>query len=192
MSSMSRPAPQPPVTAPVHPLDEFYARSGLALPPWQQVDAEEVPEPHKALLVHENDMTSTLETFHGRPVHLRVLGRDRRADEYYREVVLCLEGTGQAVEFGAIRINLDRFGPAARRLILEEHWPLGHILKDCAVPYSSRPRAFLRLASDRLINDALGLNGAQVLHGRRNTLFDAGGWPLAEIVEILPPLSPSP
>ena len=33
----------------------------------------------------------------------------------------------------------------------------------------------------------LGLTGAQVLYGRRNTLFDADDRPLAEIVEILPP-----
>ena len=38
-----------------------------------------------------------------------------------------------------------------------------------------------------LINEALKLSGAHVLFGRRNTLFDPQGNPLAEIVEILPP-----
>src|SRR5437016_35700 len=89
-----------------HPLDDFYARRGLPLPPWQQIDGEEMPEPYKSLLVHQNDMTPTLETFHGRTVHLRVLGRERKANDYFREVVLQLESTEQPVEFGAIRIHL--------------------------------------------------------------------------------------
>ena len=171
----------------VHPLDEFYARSGVLLPPLEQVDGEDLPEPYRGLLVHQSDMTSTLENFHGQPVHLRVLGRERRGDEYFREVVLCLERGEQPVEFGAIKIHLDRFPEAAQQQILAEHWPLGHILRDHKITYTSRPKAFLRLASDPLINGVLQLTGAHVLYGRRNTLANPAGQPLAEIVEILPP-----
>jgi chorismate-pyruvate lyase len=170
-----------------HPLDEFYLRSGMSLPPLKQIDAEEVPEPYKTLLVHQNDMTSTLEAFHKGTIHLRVLGRERRGTEYYREVVLHLGGSEKPVEFGAIQIHLDRFNPQAREQILAERWPLGHILKDCAMIYTSQPKAFLQIASDKLINSVLNLTGAQLLYGRRNTLLDAAEKPLAEIVEILPP-----
>ena len=61
-------------------------------------------------------------------------------------------------------------------------------MQECAVKHSSRPKAFLRLASDHFINQALRLTGAHVLYGRRNTLFDPQDRPLAEIVEILPPV----
>ena len=37
------------------------------------------------------------------------------------------------------------------------------------------------------INGLLGLSGAHLLYGRRNTLLNADGKSLAEIVEILPP-----
>lgn len=171
----------------VHPLDEFYARAGQALPPLNQVDGAEVPEPCKTLLVHQNDMTPTLEKFYGRDLHLQVLGRRREHDFYYREVVLRLDDSDQAVEFGAIKINLALFTPATREKILTEHLPLGRILAEDAVPHASRPSAYLRLASDKLINEVLGLAGAHVLYGRRNTLFDPRQRPLAEIVEILPP-----
>ena len=170
----------------VHPLDEFYQQMGLALPPLQQVDGEAVPRPYKQLLVHHDDMTPTLEKYYGRDIHLRLLSRRRKGSSYFREVVLLLDGTDQPVEFGAIKIYLDRFGAEARRQILEE--PLGRILQECGVKHSSRPRAFLRLASDHFINDALQLTGANVLFGRRNTLFDPQERPLAEIVEILPPV----
>ena len=171
-----------------HPLDEFYAQMGLTLPPLQQVDGEAVPQPYRQLLVHRDDMTPTLEKFHGRDIHLRLLGRRRKGSGYFREVVLLLDGTDQPVEFGAIKIYLDRFGAEARRQILEEQRPLGHILHECGVKHRSRPKAFLRLASDHFINDALQLTGANVLYGRRNTLYDPQDRPLAEIVEILPPL----
>ena len=173
----------------VHPLDEFYRQMGLALPPLQQVDGEAVPRPYKQLLVHHDDMTPTLEKYYGRDMHLRLLGRRRKGSGYFREVVLLLDGSEQPVEFGAIKIDLDRFGVEARRQILEEQRPLGHILQQCGVKHTSRPKAFLRLASDHFINDALQLTGANVLYGRRNTLFDPHEQPLAEIVEILPPVA---
>ncbi|MSU61613.1 MAG: hypothetical protein EXS31_04310 [Pedosphaera sp.] len=172
----------------IFPLDQFFARSGLPLPPLEQIDRETVPEPYKTLLVHDRDMTSTLENFHQRGVHLRVVGRDVTGDQYSREVVLHLDDLEKPVEFGAICIHLNRFSEDARKAILEERFPLGHVLKDHAVLYTSRPRGFLRIASDRLINDLLKLQGAQVLYGRSNTLYDPAGEALAEIVEVLPPM----
>lgn len=189
--------PQPPSTAArgasnefvlAHPLDEFYARMKLPLPPLDRVDGEAVPQPYRQLLVHNDDMTPTLERFYRRDIHLHLLGRRQQGHEYFREVVLLLDGTNDPVEFGAIKIYLDRFTPEARRQILEEQRPLGHIMQECGVKHTSRPKAFLRLASDRFINEALQLSGANVLYGRRNTLFHPQNRPLAEIVEILPPL----
>ena len=171
-----------------YPLDEFYARSGLSLPPLDQVDGEAVPEPYKSLLVHERDMTSTLESFHKAGIHLRLVSREQRGEEYFREVVLVLDGSEKPVEFGAIKIQLDRFPAKVRQEILREQFPLGHLLKDFVIEYQSCPRAFLRIASDRTINGLLGLTGAHLLYGRRNTLLNPAGEPIAEIVEILPPV----
>jgi len=173
-----------------YPLDEFYARSGLRLPPLEVVDGGAIAEPARSLLVHERDMTSTLEAFHGAGIHLRPISRQRRGDDYFREVVLVLDETEQPVEFGAICIHLARFPEPARQAILAERFPLGHLLKDFGIAYLSRPKAFLRLASDATINGLLRLTGAQLLFGRRNSLFDPAGNSLAEIVEILPPVSP--
>ena len=170
-----------------HPLDEFYAQMVQPLPPLEQLDGEAVPQPWKHLLVHHDDMTPTLEKFYGEDIHLRVLGRRRRGEEYFREVVLLLDGSEQPVEFGAIKINLHLFSLEARKQILAERRPLGHILHEQGIKHSSRPKAYLRLASDKVINEALSLTGAHVLYGRRNTLFDPENRPLAEIVEILPP-----
>jgi chorismate-pyruvate lyase len=131
-------------------------------------------------------MTPTLEHFHRSNIHLEVLGRRKKGDEYFREVILRLDGSNQPVEFGAIKINLSRFPAAAREQILTERLPLGHILQKLKIPHSSRPVAYLQVSSDKLIGRLLELEGDQVLYGRRNTLFDPQRRPLAEIVEILP------
>ena len=170
-----------------HPLDEFYANARQPMPAWQTIDAEEIPDPYKQLLVHESDMTSTLEHFHEQRIHLRVLNRRQRDHAYTREVVLELDDSNTPVEFGAIKIYLANFPAAARERILEAHWPLGRILKEFKLSYLSRPKAFLQIASDRLISGALQLAGTHRLYGRCNRLSDPQGNPLADIVEILPP-----
>lgn len=174
----------------VHPLDEFYAAAGQPLPPLNEVEGEAVPEPYRTLLVHQNDMTPTLEKFHGSLVHLDVLGSRRTGDAYFREVILRLDSTNAPVEFGAIKISLDLFTPESRAQILAEKQPLGHIMAEFKIPHTSRPRAYLRLATDKLISSVLELSGARVLYARRNTLYDLQDRPLAEIVEILPTHSP--
>jgi chorismate-pyruvate lyase len=177
-------APQRPL---VHPLDEFYARARQPMPALEIIDAEDVPAPYKQLLVHEGDMTSTLERFHERASHLRVLHRQHSRSTYSREVVLELDGTNTPVEFGAIKIYLSTFPPRACEQIVEAHSPLGRILNEFSIPYVSRPKAFLRVASDRVISGALQLKGTHRLYGRCNRLSDPKGHPLADIVEILPP-----
>jgi len=173
--------------AAAHPLDQFYARAGRPLPPLSEIEGEAVPEPFRTLLVHRDDMTPTLEKFHKLPIHLRVIASERKGNEYFRNVVLLLNGTNQPVEFGAIKINLHLFPETVQKEILAEKLPLGHLLAEHQVKHSSRPDAFLRIASDELINQALHLSGAQVLFGRHNLLLDPQDRPLAEILEILPP-----
>ncbi len=156
---------------------------------WQPrgLEAGELEEPYRSLLVHERDMTSTLEDHHREPLILRVLEKCRRGEILYREVVLVGETSARPVEFGAIRIDLELFEPAARRRILEGRRPLGALLADFAVPYESHPRRFFALESDALIDRALELESSRRLYGRQNVLSSPAGRPLAEVVEILPP-----
>ena len=185
-SSKSRPAAAALPFA--YPLDEFYALANRELPPIEQVPGDDVPEPYRQLLVHQDDMTPTLEKFHDDRVHLKVISRQTRGDFYFREVVLFTERAKAPVEFGAIKINLALFPATARRHILEEQEPLGTILGQDRIVHSSRPKAYLRLQPDAFIREALQLGGGKLtLYGRRNTLFDQQQRPLAEIVEILPP-----
>ncbi|MGZ4963695.1 MAG: hypothetical protein ACXWBP_08395 [Limisphaerales bacterium] len=171
----------------VYPLNEFYAARNTPLPTISHVQATEIPEPYKSLLVHKTDMTSKLEAFHKGKIHIQPLARHTTDNEYFREVVLVLEHVVKPVEFGAIKIILDLFSNEAQQEILEERRPLGQILMHHKIAFSSRPRAYLRIASDDFIQTSLNLDAGAFLYGRRNTLVDAWDRPLAEIVEILPP-----
>jgi chorismate-pyruvate lyase len=179
-------APHPRYSA-AYPLDDFYAARRLPLPVMEQIQADQIPEPHRSLLVHDSDMTSRLETFHKSSIHIRALARQQHGQEYFREVVLELDGSRQPVEFGAAKINLAFFPAQAHAEIRREWRPLGGILRDFGLVFSSRPGAWFRVAADSFIGGALGLSGAPFLFGRRNTLLDDRERPLAEIVEILPP-----
>lgn len=170
-----------------YPLDEFYAQTGQTLPNIESINGALLPEPYKSLLVHNDDMTPTLENFYGSKVHLEVLRRQQRDHFYFRQVLLLLDNSEQPVEFGAIKINLALFPAAARREILEEQFPLGRILSAHSIAHHSRPKAFLKIDPDAYIRSGFNLRGKPVLYGRRNTLVDPTQRSLAEILEVLPP-----
>ncbi len=171
----------------LQPLTEFYLTAGRKLPWHQAVAGEQIPEPQRTLLVHDRDMTSTLEQFHGSRIHLRLVSLEIRGNILHRQVVLSLDAHGEAVEFGAIRVDLDRFQEPWRSEIVASRRPLGGILNASGRPYVSRPSAFLELEADDFLCEVLRLRKAIRLYGRQNTLRTPDGLEIAEIIEILPP-----
>jgi chorismate-pyruvate lyase len=172
----------------LYPLDEFYRRAGLVIPPAALVEGADVPEPYRSLLVHDRDMTPTLEKFHAERIHLRTIGRRLDGDALSRLVVLTTSESGKPVEFGAIVIHLEQFPAEARPVILECRVPLGTILAEYSIEHYSRPTAFLRVSADPLINGSLATAGTEPLYGRRNVLKTPAGHALADVIEILPPV----
>jgi chorismate-pyruvate lyase len=171
----------------LYPLDEFYELSRLPLPTVVPVEPLDIPEPYRGLLVHDHDMTPTLERAHGGRIELRVLQYSVRENLLSRQIALTVNGGEQAVAFGAIKIYLERFPPKARSLILEMKQPLGTILRTQEIAHSSRPAPYLRVEADATIRAALQLNGVASLYGRQNVLLDPAGNPLARVLEILRP-----
>ncbi len=180
----------PSIAIPLSPLSAFY-RDGVHPPTPRVTVGSDMPRPYRDLLVNDGDMTPTLEAFHGCSMGLRVLDSALVGNVYSRQVVL-LDRAGDAVEFGAIRIHLDVLPSAVQAEILAGRRPLGGLLIQHRVIHSSRPSAFFSVVSDRLINAALGLATSCELYGRCNTLIDAVDRPIAEVVEILPPVKRGP
>jgi chorismate-pyruvate lyase len=169
-------------------LERFYNRAGLPFPAILRIKGSEMPEPYRSLLVHSNDMTPTLECFHGQKLTLKVLSRERTEHRYLREVTLNMENTGTPVEYGAIKIYLEHFPSHVRERILEEHTPLGAILQSEAIAHVGWPQASFRIQADRHVSEHLHIAGNTELFGRRNVLLDAHRKMLAQVIEILPPV----
>ena len=155
---------------------------------YHKVEPSEIPEPYFSLLVHEGDMTSRLESFHEDSIKVRKLSSSNDGKSYFREVVLETVENPKAVEYGAFEIILKNLEAAQQDLVIEGKLPLGGILNEARIPYSSAPRAFLKVVPDDAIIDAFGSVEADYLYGRSNEISSYNGDPIAHIVEILPSL----
>jgi chorismate-pyruvate lyase len=171
----------------LHPLTLFWQGRGHPLPVFEVLDGPAVPEPYRRLLVHHGDMTSRLEKFWGGQIVLEVLHREHTPDAYRREVVLHIEATDLPVEYGAIEIDLSAFDGELRRLILEQHLPLGGLLNRFGIQYRSEPRGFLKLGADAVMQSVFRLPEAAEFYGRSNVLLGGNDRILARIVEVVRP-----
>ena len=169
------------------PLADFYSSHDEKLPRIAQIPGESVPPPYHSLLVHEQDMTSTLESYWGTSLHLKVLDKHLENASLTRQVVLLTDSEEQPVEFGAIRIQLDRFEDSAREEIVACHRPLGNLLLHFKMAFSCHPNAFFSFESDEMIRNAFALTEPHMLYGRHTILVNDVEETLAEVVEILPP-----
>jgi hypothetical protein len=167
------------------PLDAVYRRAGIDVPRIQQVAPGAIPFPYCTLLVHENDMTLTLERHFGGPLVVRPLSTALTGSWYTRRVLLAQQYSGKPVEMGAIRINLDAFRPRTRRTILANEIPLGRLLRDDGVDFQSRPIAFFSLTPSAEMLGVFWMREPRTLYGRRTEIF-VGDRRIGDIVEILP------
>ena len=170
----------------LYPLSEFYERWGLPLPNAEEIEGREMPDPYRKLLVHDRDMTPTLEQAHGQRTHLHTSDRVLRSHVLSRQVVLVLEDDETAVEMGAIKIYLERFSLDVRSLIHQCHVPLGTILNTYSIVHETRPTVFFRVEADKLIAERLDVECGSLLYGRRAELTDRSHQALARVIEILP------
>jgi chorismate-pyruvate lyase len=167
------------------PLDFVYARAGVALPRVEPVAPADIPLPYRSLLVHNNDMTLTLERHFGGRVSLRPLSTFTNGPWYFRRVLLAQEYTGRPVEMGAIRIKVGAFPHRIRRQILKNDVPLGRLLRDGGVIYESRPKAFLSIIPNSEMMGVFWMREPRTLYGRRTEMIHNGA-KIGDIVEVLP------
>ena len=64
----------PPHDTVMNLLDRFYRDADAQAPTRRTITESALPEPYRGLLAHEEDMTSSLESFFGQPLRLKILG----------------------------------------------------------------------------------------------------------------------
>lgn len=177
-----------PLVAPVkgilYPLDVLYSRAGVSGPTARPVPADRIPRPYRDLLVHENEMTSTLERHFCGPVTVRVQASFERGGSYFRRVLLVVGRSDRPVALAAARIRLDAFAPEIRAQILGEQAPLGRIWRAAGIEYRSVPTAFLDVSPSADMIVTFRMCEGQALYGRQTQVrLDRDH--VGDIVEIL-------
>ncbi len=167
------------------PLRFFYGLASES-PKVTFIQAEEMPDTERVLLVHESDMTPRLAEHHGCEIILDVHAKSQLGNYLVRASVLKKKTDESPIEFGAIGIHLEGFSEQARLDILECKKPLGGLLMDHSVAHTSHPSGYFRIEIDHRLANLLGASEGQILYGRCNELRHSNGAPLAEVVEVLP------
>lgn len=169
------------------PLRVFYVWKEIQAPEFIPVTVASIESPYRSLLVHDRDMTPTLQEYHKDSIHLSVLNFDIEDDILTRFVILKTDGDERPIEFGAIQIDVGLMDTVPRNLVMEGHIPFGGILYMYDIPHTSRPSCFFEVESDEVMEEAFQMDRSRKLYGRCNTISFPSGDPLAYVVEILPP-----
>ena len=111
----------------MNPHDELKALIGLfpddrpLIERAEHIPSAMTPEPYKTMLVHNQHMTVTMESYHKSPVEVRVLDRRLEEDSYCRKIILLKQGTDDVVQFGIVRFDLKAVSAAVNAPVERTH-----------------------------------------------------------------------
>jgi hypothetical protein len=172
------------------PLNELWRLDNAADLECEILGADALPHQARAVLDHKESMTRTLECLHGEPLGVRVLGCRLNGRCYMRKVELSASLSKRVVAWAVIRVDMDVFDAPARLRILEGVTPFGAVLDEAGVPNENYPTAFfsVRLGAS-LLADIGETRSRGPVYGRRNLITAPEGRLIADVVEILAPIS---
>lgn len=164
-------------------IQTFY-RDVSELAQFTEVDASEIPEPHRSLLNHDQHMTVTVEKFHSSPVDVHVLNTNIDENHYAREIVLKRQTDGRVVQYGIVRLNFAFLDDEVRQEIESQKTPLGRILINHNVLRRVQLLSLYRIAPDPAISNALDLKEGDECFGRTALIY-VNDQPAVELLEIV-------
>lgn len=142
-----------------------------------EVAASDVPQPHRRLLDHRSHMTVTMEAFVGGSLGLKVL-QERPANSFgdadstglYAREIMLLAPSGEAVQYGIVRVDLGALSPDVRERILAGLAPLGRVLIEAGTLRDVHDVALVRIAAGQELARRLGVEAGRTLYGRVATI----------------------
>ena len=165
----------------------FY--SDLAeLGTFEEVLAENTPEPYRTLLAHHEHMTVSVERHHGAKVDVDVLAAKRSGDYYFRKIILHRQSDQRVVLFGIPRLNLRLVDDDVRREILGENKPLGRVLIEHNVLREVQLGSLYRVTPGPDLCRLFGLTKPVATYGRTAFIY-CDGFVAIELLEIVAPES---
>jgi hypothetical protein len=172
----------------------LFGASAAEMPAGRFIPAEEMPEPYRGLLAHDDHMTVTLERFYNAPVDVRILNAVHDEPLYARKILLTLADSGRVVLFGIMRFNFSWCDEHVKRLIIEGRTPLGRILIENDVLRRISTHVLLRIAPNAEMRGHFSMNPrgngpdpSELVYGRLATIF-CNHEPAVDLLEVTAPV----
>jgi chorismate-pyruvate lyase len=167
-------------------LYKIFGHPASEIPRAEAVEPDQMPEPSRYLLVHDDHMTVTMEKFHGTRVKLVVVASVHKGEEYARKILLTHGETGRAVQYGLMRINFKHTTERVRQRILDGNTPLGHILIENNVLHRVGSHTFLRISPNKEMRECFGRTEAEFVYGRLAKIYSKAQ-PAVDLLEVVAP-----
>lgn len=162
------------------------------------VSPDDVPPPARGLLDHRSHMTVAMENFHGGDVRLRVLataeaGSDAVKPAAYSREILLENQAGRVVQYGIVRIDLDRVAPETAADIRAARRPLGRILIAAGMLRDVQNVRLVEIVPGPHLAAVFGLERARHPGDASRLLFgrvadiELDGRPAVELLEVVAP-----
>lgn len=147
-----------------------------------EVGSSDVPEPHRRLLDHRSHMTVTMEAFVGGSLGLKVLRErpvavsgDADATGLYAREIMLLAPSGEAIQYGIVRVDLAALLPDVRERILTGSAPLGRVLIEAGTLRDVHDVELVRIAAGQELARRIGVESGRTLYGRVAAISVASG-----------------
>jgi chorismate-pyruvate lyase len=168
-------------------LTGLFYPSRESLGNFSEVGVEEVPEPYRRLLAHNDHMTVTVEEFHGGPVAVRVLQRRVTTTHYAREILLTRQADDEVVQYGIMRVSFAYLPPEVQGKIRGEQTPLGRILIEHNVLRRVQLFSLRRVELGPELKRHFNRPEVATTYGR-TAMIECNQAPAIELLEIVSPL----
>jgi chorismate-pyruvate lyase len=168
-------------------LTALFYPSRESLGQFSEVSLEEVPQPYRGLLAHNDHMTVAVEDFHRGPVTVRVLQRQVTTTHYAREILLARQADGEVVQYGIMRVNFAYLPREVQEKIHSEQTPLGRVLIEHNVLRRVQLFSLRRVELGDVLRRCFNRPKGGTTYGR-TALIECNQTPAIELLEIVAPI----
>jgi chorismate-pyruvate lyase len=151
---------------------------------FEEVGADQVPEPNRSLLAHDQHMTVAVEKHHQSSVDVKVLQARTDGEHYSRKILLTRQSDGGVVQYGIVRLNKSYLAPDVRDEIERQEIPLGRVLINHNVLRVVKLLSLLKIQCGPELASEFGFEDGQICYGRTALIY-CDGSPAIELLEIV-------
>ena len=174
----------------VRELCGFWAVNTAQPLVFEPVTAQDLPKGVDDLLDHEDSMTRVLADSWGQDIRLTVLAKQHYGSHFIRKVSLSPENAAAASAMAIIRINLKGLSETVRKDVIEGRLPFGTVMTQHGVAWRRAPASFFSIqVDDEMKRDFKDDTLPSLLFGRHNVLTHGDGSPMADVIEIVRPVT---